>query len=362
MKLGILTFHDTLNYGASLQCYGLQKKLNMMGVQTEVVNYQCPKFVKEYSPFFVSQKNIRKFLYMLAALKMNLEKQKKKELFQKKYLPLSKSYTRETIAQANEEYDGFVTGSDQVWNWKLTDFDTTYFLDFVKTGTKKFSYAASFGLSQIGNDKKSAYQSLLAGYDEMSVRESKGAKIVQDLIGRNVDVVADPVLLLSKEQWEQIACVPNDNHYILLYSINDTAALAYAKKLAEITGKELVYLSAPIKCRAKCKKVREIGPDEFLGWFKNADYVVTDSFHGTICSVLFEKKFVSLQDRRAGNHNSRIVNFLERVGLTDRIVEDPSQQQVVQNAVNYSMVKEKLQEYVEESNAYLRKLIGALEK
>lgn len=362
MKLGILIFHDTLNYGASLQCYGLQKKLNMMGVQTEVVDYKCPKFIREYSPFFVSQKNIWKFLYMLAALKMNLKKQKKKALFQSKYLPLSKSYTPETIAQANEEYDAFITGSDQVWNWKLTDFDTAYFLDFVKPGKKKFSYAASFGLSQIEDGKKAAYKKLLSGYDEMSVRESKGAEIVQELIGRDADVVADPVLLLSKEQWEQIACVPNESQYILLYSINDTAAFAYAKKLAEVTGKELVYLSAPIKCRARCRKVREIGPDEFLGWFKNADYVVADSFHGTICSVLFEKKFVSLQDRRAGNHNSRIVNFLERVGLTDRIVEDPSQQQVVQTPVDYSVVKEKLQEYVEESNAYLRKVIGALEK
>lgn len=362
MKVGILTFHDTLNYGASLQCYGLQKKLNMMGVQTEVVHYQCPKFVKEYSPFYVSQKNIRKFLYMVVALKMNLAKQKKKKAFQQKYFPLSKSYTRQTIAQANGEYDGFITGSDQVWNWKLTDFDTTYFLDFVEKGKKKFSYAASFGLSQIDDDKKPIYQKLLTGYDEMSVRESKGAEIVQSLIERNPDVVADPVLLLTKEQWEEIARVPDEKGYVLLYSINDTATFEYAKKLAEVTGKELVYLSAPIKCRAKCKKVREIGPDEFLGWFKNADYVVTDSFHGTICSVLFEKKFVALQDRRAENHNSRIVNFLERVGLTNRIVATVSEQQVMQNTVDYSAVKEKLKAYVEESNCYLKKVIGVLEK
>lgn len=361
VKLGIITFHDTLNYGASLQCYALQKKLNAMGIQTEVINYQCPKFVKEYSPFFVSQKNLRKFLYMLVAIKMNLAKQRKKVLFQKQYLPLSKKYTKNTITQANDEYDAFITGSDQVWNWKLTDFDTTYFLDFVKPPKKKFSYAASFGLSKIDDDKKSIYQSLLADYDQMSVRERKGAEIVQELISKTADVVADPVLLLEKAQWEEIATVPNIDDYILLYSINDTIAPDYAKQLAKKTGKRLVYLSAPIKCRINCKKVRDIGPLEFLGWFKNASYIVTDSFHGTVYSVLFEKQFVSLQDRRPGNHNSRIVNFLEEVGLTDRIIDSLTQQETLENISNYSIVKEKLHKYIKKSNAFLKSIIGALE-
>lgn len=358
-KIGILTFHDTLNYGASMQCYALQEKLYLMGANVEVVNYRCPKFVKEYSPYFVSKRNIRKILYMLAALKMNVIKQEKKKKFQKKYIRLSREYTPDTIVAANEKYDAFITGSDQVWNWHLTDFDKSYFLDFVQNDKGKYSYAASFGISEIEEDKQAEYQKLLSGYSAISVREESGAKLLKEMINGNVEVVVDPVFLLSAEEWEKIAKKAPISGYVLLYSINDTEAYECAVKLAKRTKKKLVYLNAPVKRFGNFKKITNIGPDEFVGWFKSADYVVTDSFHGVVASILFEKQFIALQDRDiVANTNSRVWDLLNKIGLTDRIVKDTMQSDIIFEKIQYQQVKKALDVYIENSIVFLKKIIG----
>lgn len=358
-KIGILTFHDTLNYGASMQCYALQQKLRLMGADAEVIDYKCPKFVKEYSPFYVPKFNIRKILYMLAALKMNVVKQKKKKMFQEKHIRMSKVYTPDNISSANENYDAFITGSDQVWNWHLTDFDTTYFLDFVRKDKDKYSYAASFGVSEIEKDEKENYRKLLCNYTKISVREESGAKIIENLIKTDAEVVVDPVLLLSAEEWEAVAKLPNMKDYILLYSINDTEAYSSAVELSKKTGKRLVYLSAPLKRRGDFEKITDVGPDEFVGWFKSADYVVTDSFHGVVTSVLFHKQFVALQDRRKeANANSRVKDLLNKLSLNSRIIDSKNQVDIITEQIDYSAVSEKLTPYIEGSVNFLKNITG----
>lgn len=356
MKAGIITFHDTLNYGASLQCYALQKKLNSMGIDTEVIDYKCPWFLKRYSPFYIQEKTLAKVLYMIAAMPMNIIKQKKKREFHKYYLKLSRSYHRENIKKANEVYDLFITGSDQVWNWKLTDFDTTFFLDFVNKDKKKCSYAASFGFNRVDEDKKERYTELLGGYEAISVREQNAVELVNDIIGEEATLVSDPVFLLKKEDWASIAGKVDVKDYILLYSINDTDAYKYALKLAEKTGKKLVYLSAPIKRIGNFIAKRNIGPIDFLGWFLNADYIVTDSFHGTAFSILFEKQFVSLLARQTHNGNSRLNNLLSILGLEERIVDKELSLDTIGEKIPYEFVNSKLKDYVGNSVAYLEKI------
>lgn len=358
-KIGILTFHDTLNYGASMQCYALQKKMQDLGADVEVIDYKSPRFVKEYSPFFVPVFNFRKVLYMLLALKMNTAKLKKKRIFQKKYIRLSNEYTPESIASANDVYDAFVTGSDQVWNWHLTDFDKVYFLDFVKKGKEKFSYAASFGVSEIEADKKKEYRKLLDNYTSISVREESGAKLIEELIGYKAETAIDPVFLLSVEEWEQIAKFPKESGYILLYSINNTLAYECAVVLSKKTKKKIVYLSAPLKRHGRFKKVTELGPDEFVGWFKAADYVITDSFHGVVSSILFEKQFVVLQDQnKYANANSRIMDLLNKLLLEERIIEELEEIGTVLQPINYKQVAERLNIYIQKSVSILKRIMG----
>lgn len=360
-KIGILTFQDTLNYGASMQCYALQEKLSLMGAEVQVIDYKCSKFMKEYSPFYVSQPNLRKFFYMLAALKMNIVKQRKKKLFQKKYIRLSKPYTLESISEANNIYSTFITGSDQVWNWHLTGFDKTFFLDFVKPGLKKYSYAASFGISEIEEEKIEEYRKLISGYDAISVREESGAALVHHLGQEVKQLVVDPVLLLNAEEWRKIEVKPQMKNYILLYSINNTIAYEYAYRLAQETNKKLVYLSAPLKKRGNFIKVVDPGPDEFVGWFDAADCVVTDSFHGVVTSILFHKQFVALQDRnKSANANSRVWDLLCRLSLTERVVDKCEQINVMNNKIDYVQVQNELNNYINDSVLFLKQIIGEI--
>lgn len=360
MKAGIITFHDTLNYGASLQCYALQKKLNSMGVDTDVIDYKCSWFNKRYSPFYIENKSFSKLAYMIAALPMNIAKQKKKREFHKNFLRLSTPYDRTTINNANDVYDLFVTGSDQVWNWKLTDFDTTFFLDFVNKDKKKYSYAASFGFHAIDDDKKDKYIELLSGYSAISVREQRAVELVNETVGEKADLVCDPVFLLKKEDWALIAGKVDVKDYILLYSINDTDAYKYALKLSEKTGKKLVYLGAPIKRVGNFIPKRNVGPIDFLGYFMNADYIVTDSFHGTAFSILFEKQFVSLLARQTHNGNSRLKSLLEILGLDNRIVGEDLSPDTIFVDVDYENANRRLSDYADNSVAYLKKITGAL--
>ena len=357
-RIGILTFHDTLNYGASMQCYALQKKLALMGANVQVIDYKCPKFVREYSPFYISQLNFRKILYMLVALKMNIIKQCKKKKFQKKHMRLSKTYTPGTISEANDEYATIIIGSDQVWNWHLTGFDKTYFLDFVKPGIRKYAYAASFGVSEIETDKQEEYQRLLEGYVAISVREESGVKLIEQMRKETPQIVVDPVLLLTAREWKKVAVAPSMKGYILLYSINDTIAYEYAKTLVGATGKQLVYLSAPLKKYGSFKKVTAPGPDEFLGWFYSADYIVTDSFHGVVTAILFHKQFVALQDRsKIANANSRVWDLLGRLSLTNRVVDSIEQIDVMKKVIDYVQVQHKLDSYINISIKFLEKIV-----
>lgn len=356
-KIGILTFHDTLNYGASLQCYALQHKLELMGANVDVIDYKCPQFEKEYSPFFVSHNNLRKLLYMLAALKMNLIKQSKKRSFQKKFFKLSKVYSSENIKGANDVYSSFITGSDQVWNWHYAGFDKTYYLNFVQDGKEKFSYGASFGFDKLDEDKVEIYKELLSGYTAISVREKSGADLISQLIHESAEVVLDPVLLLSGNEWMQVVKKPSQSNYVLLYSINDTRAFEIAKRISQKTGKKLVYLSAPIKCFAVCQKVRELGPDDFLGWFYNAEYIVTDSFHGTVCSLLFHKKFLVASENRTGHANLRVSDLLKKLVLDHRIVNTPEQWNRILDSIDYEDVEKRISDFRKDSIRFLERIV-----
>lgn len=357
-KIGIITFHDTLNYGASLQCFALQKKIKDMGGSAEVIDYKCNQFLKEYSPFFVSEKNIRKFLYMLASLKMNLIKVYKKKVFQKTYLTLSKPYTSENIKKSNQEYDIFITGSDQVWNFHYAGFDKAYYLDFVEANKKKYSYGASFGMTDIPSEKEREYQKLLKGYNGISVRELSGKYLVEKILDEEATVVVDPVLLLSADEWVRIAKKPKYKNYVLAYSINDTAAYKIAKRISDETGYKIVYLSAPIKCFNKSKKVRDIGPEDFLGWFLMADYVVTDSFHGTVFSILFRKKFWVATNLGKGKASNRIEELLKECNLEKQIVRKEIMTNIAQEDIDFASAQKILNNAIQKSEKFLEQIMG----
>lgn len=348
----ILTFHNTLNYGATMQCYALHKYLKLSGFNCFVVDYQSARFKREYSPFYVSSKSLKGIAYMLVALPMNIIKIIKKKNFDKKYMSLTDKLNRNALSTLDGKNNYFIVGSDQVWNYTLTDSDNTYLLGFVNEG-QKISYAASLGLAYIAQKDIPEYKTYLNDFDFISVRENKGAEIIRSLIpDLKVDIVLDPVFLLSIDTWQSMIKKPNLNNYIVLYRFRSHKAIEYALNLANKTGKKLVYLGAPIKSFEKCKKVRNIGPDEWLSWLFYADYVISDSFHATAFAIIFHKEFITYRFEGKYSLDSRIETLLQDLNLINRLVPERDITEKFEK-IDYSAVQDRLDKVIAHSKSFL---------
>lgn len=323
MKIGILTFHNVINYGAVLQAYALQQKLREIGYESEIIDYENAYFKKSYAPFFLSQKSLKKLLYACFAYFDNRAKVIRFSKFRQHYLQLSKmKYTVENIAQSNQHYDRFLVGSDQVWNLNLTHHDPTYFLDFCMDANKKCSYSASVGSNVLPDSLLRTIRRYLSDFRRISTREEETAQLLTSILNRDVDVMIDPVFLLNHKDWNAFAALPKiSQKYILVYKLNEKQnVFSCAKLLSQQTGLPVVSLQAPYRrIPHKFRKERRTSPQEFVGWFQNAEYVLTDSFHGTAFSILFQKKFLSFLQGETQSGDCRIQNILSLLGLEDRI-------------------------------------------
>lgn len=327
MRIGVITFHRAINYGAALQTYALQRALTSLGFDSEVIDYRCAhmeelyRLIGGFSAKSVKQ-NIRSFInYFPARNKMRSFRSMISENM--KLSP--EAYTADTIKNANDCYDVFITGSDQVFNYACSDFDKNYFLDFVDDPTKINSYAASFGISDIPEQFKDDYRRLLSRFNNISVREESGRRLVGELADRDSDLHVDPVFLLDSEDWSELAKDPDFDNYILIYRLNKSNVINdFARKLARLTGKKIVNIGQDFIDKLKNRDFDgslDTTVQEFLGLFKNADYVVTNSFHGTAFSVIFERKCFVETKQKDFKKNDRAENLLKLTGLMDAVIE-----------------------------------------
>jgi hypothetical protein len=262
-----------------------------------------------------------------------------------------------TIKKADGQYDVYVAGSDQIWDWNLTGFDKAYFLDFVTQG-KKCSYAASIGENLPADELKNEYTNLLKDFDEILMRESYGADVVEELIGTRPECACDPTLLLTAEEWEEVTAKPLMNKpYILVYQLGVNKKLVdFVKRLKKSTGLSVVYVPFPLVGFMHCKTRMWDGPSEWLSLFKNAQYVVTDSFHGAVFSILFHQKFFVYVN---GHHvNKRVDELVKRLELTDRIIDESVSEETLFQDIDYDHVDEKMQEIRTESMKNLEKILN----
>lgn len=335
MKVGIITFTNTVNFGASLQAYALQEVLGINGADAEVIRYKNKDIEKkEKNTDIKSFKSIIKSLVMGNGIKkkavafQNYEKDRIKDGLE--LLP-------DTVEKVNSAYDYFITGSDQVWNMSLTHEDWTYFLDFVKDENKIVSYAPSFGNVPFPEEDYEIAGKYLKRFKSLSVREASGSQLIKKMIGRDAEVVLDPTLLLNKKAWsDRVSFVPKLEHYILVYfPHNKKLVFDFVEKLKAKTGLPVIYLSISPRPQSGVKTIYDASPDEFLGWMKNADYVVTGSFHGTAFSLNLEKQFFY----EPSGKGSRIDNLVTLTGTESRCITNNN---VFDEKIDYSVVSEKL--------------------
>ena len=359
-KIAILTFQNVNNYGALLQAYALKTVCNDMGHQAHILNYYCKEIERPYRLFAkpVNAVDVIRQTAKFILSPINLYIRSRFEPFKKKYLQDTPLLTPDIIAKMAQEYDRFIAGSDQIFNTRYTGFDSNYFLAFNKETSKNYSYAASFGLQleDLTSQEAAFIKEQLAHFNRISIREAQGVQIVNTLTGRQAEIHLDPTLLLTKEQWAGLARTPKYKNYIVLYLMDrDPQLVRFAKKLAKAKGCRLLYIShkLDIKQRVPVKHITPT-PQEWLGLLLQAQCVVTNSFHGLVFAVNFNKPFFvgRLVNRKAVN--SRLDNFLALTGLEQRIYTNYIPEQ--EAPIDWSAVHAKIAQARKSSLAYLQEI------
>lgn len=318
MKIATLTFHRALNYGAILQCYSLQKTIKDLGYESEVLDYDCRMISKDYK--LLSTDSLPKFIKSLLFLPVFYRKKQNYNRFIKRFISVSKEVSYNELANVSSDYAAFITGSDQVWNYKLTGSDSKYFLDFVPEQKKRLSYAASFGIREIPKHLMKFYQRYINGMGHISVREQTAAELVGNICGRKAEVVLDPVFLQRAEDWQRLMSENTEKNYIFVYMPGKNTLKA-ARLLARTKKLKIIYCAYGYSLRNMRENIGDmrlsLGPDEFLTLLNGADYVLTGSFHATAFSLIFHKEFFVEVPENVG---SRITDLLNIFGLEKRIL------------------------------------------
>ena len=378
MKIGIMTFHKSINYGSVLQAYALAYKLRELGHKPEIIDYEQKNYDFQYKiikpPF--SLEAIKHDFVNLSLYGIMKERKAAFERFRRKRLPLSDREYRfgDDLSVLDGKYDLLICGSDQIWNTNASDFDTAYFFPFIAK-TPRISYAVSLNKGELSNaaNPKLLKKNIL-DFRALSARETSGQEKIYNFIGgkKEVSVCLDPTLLNGKEAYEKISSKRIIREpYIFFYSVNFAPeAVKAAKIVSERLGLPVYTLAAGKGTRSlynvrkdgKIKILRKhIGPENFLGLIRFADKVVTNSFHGTAFSIIFEKDFFSVKsvDKNGKPENdTRLYNILSFLGLQDRYL---SQKELLSanlsEKTDYSAVRSKREEQIRDSAEYLRRNI-----
>ena len=353
MKIGILTFHAAHNYGAVLQCYALQTYLCSKGHDVSIIDYRQNYLLQCYRWF--KFKSIVKSLFhfgLFRSIKQIEVKKLRYDAFQRFIQKYERLAPTTTIQKT--PYDYIIIGSDQVWSTRLTNgYDKYYWGYFEKPmNTKVISYAASLELLWPESDDRKV-AALLNAFEKISTREEIVAKKIRSLLpNKKVETVVDPTLLLDKVMWSKISEEPKVNvRYVLYYQVRQSQiGKELAEKIAKLKGIKVIVLSASTDLY-NSPECYGASPGLFIGLIKNADFIVSSSFHGTVFSIIFEKPFVSINNM---TKDSRVKQLLGNLNLSKRLLDDNHFEKDI--FLNYKINKNTLYNYLQKSYRYLSEL------
>ena len=365
MDILTITCHDVYNVGASLQAYALMKYLEQCGHNVEIIDYKPNYLSKHYSLTTVNNKKYDKLgikqLYLLAKLPgrvMCLFSKKKHnfDMFRKNYLKLTSiKYKRfNELKEKCPNADLFIAGSDQIWNPLFQNGkDPVFFLQFVPEKIKRVSYAASFAVDKMEKDDFQRIRYWLESIDKIAVRESSGVKLIEEM-GLKAVRTCDPVFLLDEYQWEKIIShVSKNQKYILLYDFEQNCVVEeIAKEIAEEKKAQIISV---FKTNIQANIYSDMGPLEFLDLVKNAEFIISNSFHATAFSIIFHKEFCVV--KRKENINTRMIDLLKEVGLEDRMVGSLSELKKTKS-LNWDYVDNIIKEDKNRAKKYLNEVTG----
>ncbi|MDO5292486.1 MAG: polysaccharide pyruvyl transferase family protein [bacterium] len=348
-RVAIITITNSgLNFGNRLQNYALQESLSKYGIKVETIfssNECCHSLILSIG------RRIAKRIVK------NEKRRRKFREFNRKYINNAKKVRYGKINEKifNNMYDAFIAGSDQVWNPSYKFNSNFEYMAFAPK-EKRYSYSASFGVSDIPIEKQASIRALLNDMHAISVREESGAKIVKELTGREAEIHVDPTMLLKKEDYfrmEKGVERPLPEHYLLVYFLGYITD-EYRKFIDELANKlksEVVELS-----ETKGSKFYNIGPQQFLYMIHHANYICTDSFHGSVFSVLFEKPItIFVRKDHDVPTNSRIETLMDKLEIREREFGSLDVNNSIKK-INYNRVNELLEEERRSAFKYLKKI------
>lgn len=383
-KVGIVSCYFKHNYGSMLQAYATQQVLDNMGIENETINIdENVDFANGKKKYYMTQ--ITNFTFIkskLGMIKLKFDKKLKKDLGKnisirdKKYNEFEQkfrlTYPYKTYAELTEkckDYSSILVGSDQLW-LPVNVVADYYTLNWVPDNVNKISLATSFGVSTVPDKYKDSYKKFLNRIDNLSVRESAGVKLVSELSNKEATLVCDPTLLLTKQEWMEIQQEERiiKDKYILCYFLgNNIEHRKFAERLKEKTGYKIVSLNHADEY-VKYSDIfadetpYDIGPAEWINLIRNAEYVCTDSFHGTVFSLINNTKFFTFERYSNKNSkvstNSRIYSLLEIVNLKERILSGTENvEDVLKYNIDFDKVNIKLADFRNQSKTFLEKAL-----
>lgn len=349
MKIKTITCHDVYNAGASLQAYALQTYLKNLGHDVEIIDYKPPYLSNHYSFSSINpayDKPIIKQLYLLAKFPGRLhayfsKRKSNFDAFKRDYLCITEKqyHSCEELIKDPPLADVYFAGSDQIWNPMFNNGkDPAFYLDFAPKDATKASYAASFAVDKIPQECENLIKSYLTNFDYISVRESGGIKILNSLGFNNCFNVCDPVFLLEKEYWEKLTFKISEEDYLLIYDFDSSEKVkSIAQKVAKEKGLK-IYSIFNLSYADKC--FFNEGPLGFLSLVKNSKFVVSNSFHATAFSIIFNIPFCVVN--RNENINERMKDLLNIFNLKN-----------YNKTLDYKSINLAIKNYSEKSKRYI---------
>lgn len=369
-KVAIMSWYSYQNYGTVLQALALNRAVSSLGYSVRHIAYD-PEPAQRVNRGSSTSLRAKVFSKCKRAMGWSpIESRERAYAFNSfinKNIPLTPACDTESLCRLNEHYDAFICGSDQIWSPRC--FDPHFFLDFVSNRQRKIAYAPSFGCENIYDDSiRNKVGELINDFAHVSVREASGARLVRSLTGITPEIVADPTLLLCERQWRAYAGkeYAGDCEYCLLYFLGDEKRnTAIARKVAKRRGlRTLVIPVHNIQTKDNDSVGTNIGPAEFISLIQNASLVCTDSFHGMVFAVIFNKSFIPFErfdPKKPSSQNTRVYSFLEMLNCSNLLLSRDglcNWEEYANPCIDYSRLNEIVAEGRAHSMQYLSEALN----
>ncbi|MBQ7580660.1 MAG: polysaccharide pyruvyl transferase family protein [Clostridia bacterium] len=366
--VGIATLHTSINYGVFLQAYALQEKIRSLGYDTRIINYdkridkeRKPTRLQRISRTWAHVKGFREIVERKKFRSIPQSKRREREFarFSNERFDFTPYCNNcdDVRTFADERFDACVCGSDQIWNPNHTQMNPFYYLDFVPS-EKKIAYSPSVSCVSIPEQYKDDFYKKVGDFRFISTREKTGSNLVEQGLKKPCPTVIDPTLLFDRDYYDRLAVQSRlvEGKYILCYFLNFSPLHHKAvQAVKEKYGLQVVAIPCAPQAYTQLEGEKIFASvEEFLALVRDAEFVLTDSFHGTSFSTIYRKPFYSIKNYGDEGKFTRLFDFLSTIGLENRIVTKDNADRLTAEPIDYSAAEEKLEEWIAFSSKYLK--------